>query len=87
MADPAPVTCSDDGYELAPSFDRSLPVDRQGRVMTCYDAGHGGQWRDRHRCARCGQRVPDGRRSYMAVYCTTRCRVAAHRARNAAIAS
>lgn len=35
-------------------------------------------------CARCGERLPVGGRGRIPTYCSTRCRVAAHRARNAA---
>lgn len=74
------VACTDHpGVELAVDPDQHLPVDRQGKVLMCVQAGHG--FRERHRCAWCGGPIPRSRRDYMSVYCTPGHRVAAFRAR------
>jgi hypothetical protein len=79
MSDPAAVHCTDHPErELVRALILSAPVSVQADQRSCPDDRHG--WRDRHRCAHCGGPM-ERRGQYRSVYCSTRHRVAALRAR------
>lgn len=79
MADVAPRYCSEHlDVELVRLYDAWAPVNVQAALRQCPRPSHG--LRRNHRCAWCGGPILT-RQHARAVYCGTRCRVAAHRAR------
>lgn len=87
MNHPDGVTCTEHPDRvLTVNHDNWLPIDRRGQTYLCVASGHGyGETgrSPRYRCARCGGPIP-GPQAYMAIYCGTRCRVAAFRAKRKA---
>lgn len=78
MPDPSSIRCSvHPDVELVALYDPTAPVDVRDAQRYCPAPGHIG--RDDHRCAWDGRPI-EGRRSWRFVYCSGRCRTAAHRA-------